>query len=205
MIGAVLTALTGGAFLAALAAGLKTALISGLISGGLNVAFYMGGAILKGEKTSFSDVMSSFGDGLASGFMFGGFFSGVSMAFGSGLRFAVAKSPQLAQKFISNGKINEFLLKRMVPAGAKNSFVPSARISEGYKYDIRISKLFGNSTKFQLKWHSVDKMWTVASNSGSGWTAQIKFGNRYLTTLGTMVRNNKQNIAHIPIVPWPWW
>lgn len=114
-----------------MAAGLNTALISGLISGGLNVAFYMGGAILKGEKTSFSDVMSSFGDGLASGFMFGVFF-GVSMAFGSGLRFVVAKSPQLAQKFISNGKINEFLLKRMVPAGAKNSFVPSARISEGY-------------------------------------------------------------------------
>ena len=91
VIGAVLTALTGGAFLAALAAGLKTALIAGLISGGLNIAFYMGGAILKGEKISFSDVMGSFGDGLASGFMFGGIMAGVSMTFSSAFRFAAIK------------------------------------------------------------------------------------------------------------------
>lgn len=150
--------------------------------------------------------LNAFGDGFASGFMFGGIFSGLSMSFGSGLRLAIAKSPQLAQKLLSNGQISEFILKRMIPAGTKNSFVPSSRIAEGYKYDIQISKLLGNSTKFQIKWHSPDNLWSaVQSNSGSGWTAQIKLGNRFLTTLGTMVRNNRQNIAHIPIIPWPWW
>ena len=207
VIGAVLTALTGGAFLAAFVAGFKAALIAGLISGGINVAIYTVATLINGKKWNFAAAMSSFGDGLASGFMIGGIFAGASMIIGSGLRFAIAKSPQLASKLLSNGKMSEFLLKRMVPAGAKNTFVPSSRIAEGYKYDIQISRIFGQSTKFQLKWHSPDLMWATAagSNSGAGWTAQIKLGNKFLTTLGTLVRNNRQNIVHIPIIRWPWW
>lgn len=209
VVGAILTALTGGAFLPALLVGLKAALISGLISGGFGAVFFTVGAIISGEKISFSDVLKAFGDGFATGFMMGGIFSGASMIFGSGLRLAIAKSPQLASKLLSNGKISEFLLKHMVPAGAKNSFVPSSNISNGYKYDINISRIFGDSTRFQLKWHSIDLRWGTDVNTGNGWTAQLRIGHRFLTTMGTLVRNHKQNITHIPIIPWlipwPWW
>lgn len=150
--------------------------------------------------------MKKFGDGFASGFMMGGIFSGASMMLGSGLRIAVAKSPQFASKLLSNGKISEFLLKRMVPAGAKNTFVPRNNITSGYKYDIQISKLFGQSSRFQLKWHSIDLRWLgTGANTGSGWTAQIQIGRKYLTSLGTLVNRKAQNITHIPIIPWKWW
>lgn len=72
-------------------AGLKTALIAGLISGGFNVAFYMGATLLNGGKLKISDAMSTFGDGLASGFMMGGIMAGASMALSSAFRFAASK------------------------------------------------------------------------------------------------------------------
>ncbi len=71
VVGAVLTYLTGGAFLAALLAGLKAAAISGLIGGAISgvLALFTGG-----------DFWDAFGDGFASGFMWGGIFSAISSA-----------------------------------------------------------------------------------------------------------------------------
>ncbi len=71
VVGAVLTYLTGGAFLAALLAGLKAAAISGLIGGAISgvLALFTGG-----------DFWEAFGDGFASGFMWGGIFSAISSA-----------------------------------------------------------------------------------------------------------------------------
>lgn len=56
--------------------------------------------------------------------------------------------------------------------------------------------------KIKIKWHSPDAnaaMKYPGSNSGSGWTAQIKIGNKYLGQDGKLYKDNKQNITHIPI------
>lgn len=93
-IGAVLTAITGGgaaAFLPALLAGLKSAAIAGLISGGINSIISTTTAIINGESINAGTIFSSFGDGFASGFMFGGIMAGCSMTISSGFRIA-AKS-----------------------------------------------------------------------------------------------------------------
>ena len=156
---------------------------------------------------SLSNALNAFGDGFASGFMWGGIFAGGSMALSSGFRFAMAKFPQVSQKLLSNGKIREFVLKRLVPKGAKNTFKPSSNIKDGYKYDIKISKIFGKSKKFQLKWHSLDlKAYKLypGGNSGAGWTAQIKIGKKLLESTGAFV-SKPNNLTHIPIIRWKWW
>ena len=144
VIGVVLTALTGGAFLAALAAGLKTALIAGLLSGGLNVAFYMGATLLNGEKLSFSDAMQSFGDGLASGFMMGGIMAGTSMAVSSGFRFAASRG-------VPTGPAQNFRLGRKMypdnlnPSGGGTIWnFASTKNAPGFRFDVDIRTLNGN-------------------------------------------------------------
>lgn len=196
--GAALTALTGGTFWLALAAGLKAAAILAVVSAAISATV----AALSGN-----DILEAFGDGLASGFMLGGVFSGLSMIASSGIRLAIAKSPQFASKLLSNGRVSEFVLKSIIPAGAKNTFIPSTNIADGYKYNLQMSKLFGESSIIEIKWHSPDLRWIgdALSNSGQGWTAQIKVGRKYLTTLGDLVRNNRQNITHIPIIKLKWW
>lgn len=69
VIGAILTYLTGGAFLAALLAGFKAAAISALVSGAISGII----ALFTGES-----FWEAFGDGLAEGFMWGGIFHAVS-------------------------------------------------------------------------------------------------------------------------------
>lgn len=92
VVGAVLTYLTGGAFLAALLAGLKVAAISALVSGTIDgvIALFTGG-----------DFWEAFGDGLASGFMFGGVLSGITQALSSVMRI----SSQLGAKTFQIGKL----------------------------------------------------------------------------------------------------
>lgn len=198
IIGAVLTFLTGGAFFAALGAAALSAAISALISG-----------VISGAIAAFTgdNILEAFGDGLASGFMWGGIFSGVHMIATSGVRLAIAKSPQFASKLLSNGKISEFVLKNIIPPGAKNTFGATERIAEGYKYDLQMSNIWGRTKHIQIKWHSADAKWVgnALANSGKGWTAQIKVGNKYLTTLGNLTKNNRQNITHIPIIFFKWW
>jgi len=205
VVGALLTFFTGGAFLPALLAGLKAAAIAGLISGGISTVLSIGASLIAGEDftTLLGKALNAFEDGLASGFKFGGIFAGVSMSLSSGVRFAMAKFPRFSRFLLIRGRMSEEILKWLAPKGVKNTFVPSQRIADGYKYSFKI----GN-TAMELKWHSVDLMWknVVGSNAGAGWTAQIKVGHKLLTTLGTWRRNYKNSLAHIPIFKWwKWW
>jgi hypothetical protein len=82
VIGAILTFLTGGAFLPALLAGLKAAIVAGLISGGICAGISITVSIVNGEsfETTIMKAFDAFGDGFASGFMTGGLFAGGSQA-----------------------------------------------------------------------------------------------------------------------------
>jgi len=84
VVGALLTFFTAGAaaFLPALLAGLKAAAIAGLISGGISTVLSIGASLITGEDftTLLGKALNAFGDGLASGFKFGGIFAGVSQS-----------------------------------------------------------------------------------------------------------------------------
>ncbi|WP_076308031.1 RHS repeat-associated core domain-containing protein [Paenibacillus odorifer] len=106
-------------------------------------------------------------------------------------------NPQFAaQQMLKNGKVPIENLESMVPNGAANGFKPSATIADGYKYNYEI-----NGTKIEIKWHAPDANAAAkfpSSNSGSGWTAQIKVGNKLLGQDGKFYRN-PSNITHIPV------
>ena len=103
-----------------------------------------------------------------------------------------------AQQLLKGGKTTESALKSFVPKGTPNTFKPSSTIKNGFKYNFKV-----NGKKVQVKWHSTDlnaaKLYP-GSNSGSGWTAQIKVGRKYLTQGGQFVKQNKSNWAHIPVI-----
>lgn len=103
-----------------------------------------------------------------------------------------------AQQLLKGGKTTESALKSFVPKGTPNTFKPSSTIKNGFKYNFKV-----NGKKVQVKWHSTDlnaaKLYQ-GSNSGSGWTAQIKVGRKYLTQGGQFVKQNKSNWAHIPVI-----
>ena len=153
VVGAVLTALTGGAFLAALLAGLKFALVSALISGGINMALYVGGTMLGGGKLNFGDAMTAFGDGLASGFMWGGIFAGVSMGISAGFRFAASKG-------VTTGPSANFRLGRKTYPDTLNpdgggtiwNFAQSRR-APGFRFDVDIRTLNGGFLPNYLHFH----------------------------------------------------
>ena len=94
------------------------------------------------------------------------------------------------------GETSEDLLRSIVPKGTPNTFVPTATIKDGYKYNFSI-----NGKKMEIKWHSQDLNAAIkypGSNSGAGWTAQIKVGNKLLTQSGSFVKK-PQNYTHIPL------
>ncbi|HEX3029390.1 MAG TPA: hypothetical protein VHT34_08825 [Clostridia bacterium] len=105
--------------------------------------------------------------------------------------------PKLAaQQLLKDGKIPLENLENMVPNGTVNGFKPSATITDGYKYNYTI-----NGTKIEIKWHAPDANAAAkfpGSNSGSGWSAQIKVGNKLLGQDGKFY-NNPSNITHIPV------
>ena len=78
VIGAFLTVLTGGSFLAVLGIGFKAAAMAGFISGGISVMSSLIVSIFSGDsfKTILEKVLRSFVDGFASGFMWGGILAG---------------------------------------------------------------------------------------------------------------------------------
>lgn len=87
-------------------------------------------------------------------------------------------------------------LQQMIPKGVKNTFKPSQTIKQGYKYNFKI-----NGKKVEIKWHSPDANAALkypGSNSGSGWTAQIKVGKKLLGQDGKFY-NYPSNITHIPV------
>jgi RHS repeat-associated protein len=109
----------------------------------------------------------------------------------------VTYNPQFAaQQMLKNAKIPTRNLEGMVPKGTPNTFKPSPTIEEGFKYNYKI-----NDTKVEIKWHSPDAEAALKypnSNSGNGWTAQIKIGNRLLRQDG-MFQKKADNITHIPV------
>ena len=87
VIGAVLTVLTGGSFLAA---GFKAAAMAGFISGGISVMSSLIVSIFSGDsfKTILEKVLRSFVDGFTSGFMWGGIFAGGAQTISAILKFS---------------------------------------------------------------------------------------------------------------------
>ena len=72
VIGAVLTVLSGGTFLAGLAVCFGKAILTATIFGAISVGFSALASKILDQPFTFSDALSAFGDGFASGFMFGG-------------------------------------------------------------------------------------------------------------------------------------
>lgn len=106
------------------------------------------------------------------------------------------KSGNIASIFVRAGRTSQATLRRFIPKGVKNTFIPSNNISAGYKYQWRIG-----GVRIEVKWHSPDLNALARfpdSNSGTMWTAQIKIKNKLIGTDGKLYRrpNNK---THIPI------
>jgi hypothetical protein len=82
----------------------------------------------------------------------------------------------------------------IVPRGTPNTFVPSARLPHGFKFEFR-----ANGIRHEVKFHGPDPGAPEGSNSASGWTAQTRIGNRYLRQNGTTTRNRTENAVHVPL------
>jgi hypothetical protein len=101
-----------------------------------------------------------------------------------------------AQKLINNGRINADDLLSFVPGSTIDSFFPSNSIASGFKFQYEL-----NGTRMEVKWHSPDSVAAAkfpTSNSGNGWTAQIKIGNKLLGSDGYLY-TKPSNITHIPL------
>jgi len=101
-----------------------------------------------------------------------------------------------AKGFIKNGRIGAADLEKLVPPGTPNSFIPSGTIADGSKFQYK-----WNGQKVEIKWHAPDANAAAkfpGSNAGSGWTAQIKIGNKLLGQDGLLYRQ-PSNTTHIPV------
>ena len=95
---------------------------------------------------------------------------------------------------MNSGTTSEEFLRTIIPKDMPNTFVPSNTIKDGYKYSFSI-----NGKKIEIKWHSEDLNAAakyLGSNSGSGWTAQIKIGKKLLGQDGNFYKKPK-NTTHI--------
>lgn len=95
---------------------------------------------------------------------------------------------------LRGGRFNVNELMQTVPEGTKNTWIPTKRISNGFKYEFT-----QNGTNYTVKFHEPDPQAPNGSNSASGWTAQIKVGDKYLKSDGSLTRNYSNNEVHIPI------
>jgi filamentous hemagglutinin len=101
-----------------------------------------------------------------------------------------------AKTFINAGRISLEDLQRLIPPGTPNSFKSSATITAGSKFQFEI-----NGQSVEIKWHAPDANAAEkfpGSNSGAGWTAQIKIGNKLLGQDGMLYRK-PSNSTHIPV------
>ena len=115
---------------------------------------------------------------------------------GSKTALTVYDPEYAARQMLVGGETSEDLLRSIVPKSTPNTFVPTATIKDGYKYNFSI-----NGKKVEIKWHSQDLNAAIkypGANSGAGWTAQIKVGNKLLTQSGRFVKK-PQNYTHIPL------
>jgi hypothetical protein len=133
--GALLTFATGGAFLPALLLGLKSAAMAGLISGGVSAGISVIGSIMSGDslEKAFFETADAFGDGLASGFMFGGILAGGSQ----GMAAAFRLSSSAKVKAINFGKI-----RLWSPNGLKNKNPGGTllKIGKTFRFDFEATK-----------------------------------------------------------------
>ena len=137
-IGALLTFLTGGAFLPALLAGLKVATIAGLISGGIGVSISATGSIINGESfgDALGNALNAFGDGFASGFMIGGIMAGSSQIISGGFKIAAKLGAQTGR---SGGIGKEGIFKILSPdkiASDGNSGGTIFKIGKTFRFDV---------------------------------------------------------------------
>ncbi len=106
-------------------------------------------------------------------------------------------NPEFAvRQLVVGGETSESLLRSVIPKDIQNTFISTETIKEGYKYNFNI-----NGKKVEIKWHSKDlnaEKKYPNSNSGQGWTAQIKVGNKLMTQSGQFVKK-PQNYTHIPL------
>ena len=115
---------------------------------------------------------------------------------GSNTALTVYDPEFAARQMLVGGETSEDLLVSIVTKGTPNTFVPTSTIKDGYKYNFSI-----NGKKVEIKWHSQDLNAAIkypGSNSGAGWTAQIKVENKLLTQSGRFVKK-PQNFTHIPL------
>lgn len=101
-----------------------------------------------------------------------------------------------ARQLLSDGTTSEDVLRTIIPKDVPNTFVPSDTIKDGYKYNFSI-----NGKNMEIKWHSADLNAAIkypGCNSGSGWTAQIKVGNKLMTQAWRFIKKAK-NYTHIPL------
>lgn len=98
-----------------------------------------------------------------------------------------------AKGFINNVRIYAADLQKLVPPGKPDLFKPSATFTDGSKFQYTL-----NGQRVEIKWHAPDAnaaMNHVGSNSGAGWTAQIKIGNKLLGQDGVLYRR-PSNTTH---------
>ena len=101
-----------------------------------------------------------------------------------------------ATEALSNGRIHINDLKKLVPPGTPDGFKPSATITDGSKFNYVLGQ-----QKVEIKWHAPDSNAAAkfpGSNSGAGWTAQIKIGGKLLGQDGKLYRK-PGNQTHIPV------
>ena len=149
-IGAILTALTGGTFFAAFIVGLKAALISGFISGGINAIGTTISLLIKGEglEKALQKGLESFGDGFASGFMWGGIFAGGAQSMAAVLKFSRSGTLFLGGKQWQMFSPNNFAGKNIGPfkiwspnsIGNPNSGGTLLKIGRTFRIDFEAGK-----------------------------------------------------------------
>lgn len=128
VIGAILVALSGGTFLAALVAGLKAAAITAVISGLMSGTF----ALFQGES-----FWEGFGDGLANGFMWGGIGFGFSHFTGW-----FTKTTGLFKRNVDFSKSNNFLFgnSELTVWRHGNKFRIDIDVLKGIHYHMKTAK-----------------------------------------------------------------
>jgi RHS repeat-associated protein len=98
-----------------------------------------------------------------------------------------------ADQAVKNGRIHVDDLKKLVPDGIDDTFIPDGRIAEGSKFRYEV-----NGQKVEVKWHSPDSGAPIGSNSANGWTAQVKIKNKLLGQDGKLYKK-PNNLTHIPV------
>jgi filamentous hemagglutinin len=101
-----------------------------------------------------------------------------------------------ASEALNNGRIHIDDLRKLVPPGTPDGFKPSVTITDGSKFNYVIG-----GQKVEVKWHAPDSNAAAkfpGSNSGAGWTAQIRIGGKLLGQDGKLYRK-AGNQTHIPV------